>query len=184
MSAYVVATWSLTREQELRHLGREASRQADQAIGALGEQLLVDPRTVVEALQVRVRDQLQQVPVAGRVAGQDREVAVLLLALPWRALEARRGRHVGLDADDRLDAGRDPRLVEPERAEHRPVVGDRERRHPGCLRAFEQGVDPRGAVQERELGVGVEVDEALHAVPLASSEPGSLWETCGLLTRL
>src|SRR5919201_405833 len=52
-------------------------------------------------------------------------------------------------------------LVELERAEHHPVIGDRERRHPERGRALEQRGDPGGAVEQRVLGMGVEVDEAL-----------------------
>ena len=63
---------------------RQAAREADEALGVLGQQLLVDPGPVVEALEVRVGDQLQQVPVARLVLGEEREVAVLLLVLPGR----------------------------------------------------------------------------------------------------
>ncbi|HEX6208056.1 MAG TPA: hypothetical protein VF058_06810, partial [Actinomycetota bacterium] len=112
------------------HLGGEAAREPDQPLGVAGEQLLVDPRTVVEALEVGVGDEPQEVPVAGLVPGQDREVPVLLLVLAGVAVEPRARRHVGLDAEDRLDPSRPGLTVEVERAEHHAVVGEADRRHP------------------------------------------------------
>ena len=111
-------------------LGREASREADDPLRVLGEQGLVHPRAVVEALEVGLRHEPEQVAVPGLVLGQERQVVVLLLALAGGPVEPRARRHVRLDPDDRRDA-RGPRgLVEPERAEHGAVVRDRQRRHP------------------------------------------------------
>ncbi len=53
-------------------LGGEAAGEPDQALAVLGQQLLIDPRAVVKALEMRVGDQLQQVAVAGLVPGEDR----------------------------------------------------------------------------------------------------------------
>ena len=89
-------------------------------------------------------------------------MVVLLLALPGVAIEPRPGRDVGLHADDRLDAGGPGGLVELQRAEHRPVVGHRQRRHAVRDRLGEdrrrRGVglrrlDPRRPVQQRVLRV-------------------------------
>ena len=175
---HLVGLGCLTAEQQLRDLGREAPREPDQALAVLGQELLVDPGPVVEALEVRVGDQLEEVPVPGLVPSQDREVPVLLLALTRGPLEPGRGRDVGLDPHDRLDPGRDPGLVELQRPEHRTVVGERERRHPELGGPLEQRLDPRGPVQQGELGVHVEVNEAVRhdsLSPISSSGSWNLW---------
>jgi hypothetical protein len=151
----------LSVQGELRRLARQAAGEPDQARGTLLEQRLVDPGPMVEALEVRVRDELQKVSVAGLVLGEDREVPVLLLALAGRPVEARAGRDVGLHAEDRLDAGRPPRFVELQRAEHPAVVGDGDRGHPGLGGFLEERLDAGGPVEQRELRVRVEVHEAV-----------------------
>jgi hypothetical protein len=50
-------------------------------------------------------------------------------------------------------------VVEGHRREHVAVLGDGERRHLELDRFVEQLVDATGAVEERELGVQVEVNE-------------------------
>ena len=139
----------------------------------LGHELLVHAWAVVEALEVGRGHELEQVAVPGLVPGEQREVVVLLLALAGVAIEPRARRDVGLDADDRLDAGLPGRLEEAQRAEHRSVVGDGDRGHAEALRLSEDrgrpGVrrgrfDASGAVEQGVLGVHVEVDEAVAAV--------------------
>jgi hypothetical protein len=99
----------------------------------LRQQLLVHARAVVEALEVRGGDELQEIPVSPLVAGEEGEVVVLLLVLAGLAVEPRARRDVGLDAEDRLDAVGMRCLVEAERAEHHAVIGDRDRRHRHAL---------------------------------------------------
>ena len=160
---------ALAGQQQDGELGRKAARQADQTFGVLGQQLRVHPRPVVEALEVREGDELQQVPVAGLVLGQQGQVVVALLALTRCPVEARARGHVGLHADDRLHPELARGLVEPERPEHRAVIGHGQRRHAvahrlgedrGCLRVRPRRFDPGRPVQERVLRVGVEVHEA------------------------
>ena len=103
----------------------------------LGHQLLVHARPVVEALQVRGRDEPQEVAVARLVVGEQCQVVVLLLVLTGVAIEPRAGRHVGLHADDRRDGG------------HLELGGTC-----GEVR------DAARTVEDRVLGVDVEVDEA------------------------
>ena len=57
-------------------------------------------------------------------------------------------------------------IVKDHRREHVAVLGDRERRHLQLDRFVEQLVDAAGAVEQRELGVQVEVDElSSSAIP-------------------
>ena len=140
----------------------QAARQPDQPLGPLGQQLLVDARPVPEPLQVGVCHQPKEVPVAFLARHQERQVPVLLLALAGSPVEPLARRHVGLHPDDRPDAVAAGGLVEVERPEHGPVVGEGDRRHPESGRLGAQVFHPRGPVQERVLAVGVQVDEAVQ----------------------
>ena len=77
----------LAVQQLLRELRTQAAREADDAFGVFGHELLVHARPVVEALEVGVAHQLQQVAVPGLVLGEQGEVVVLLLALAGVAIE-------------------------------------------------------------------------------------------------
>ncbi len=55
-------------QEQLRELGADAPRKADQALAVLGENVLVDPRLVVVAFEIRPRGEAQQVPKSGSVA--------------------------------------------------------------------------------------------------------------------
>ena len=66
---------------------------------------------------------------------------------------------VDLAADDRLDPGSLGRLEELHRPRHRPVVGERDGRHLELGGPGDEVGNPAGAVEDRVLGVDVEVDE-------------------------
>jgi hypothetical protein len=180
------------------HLGGlpgQAPGQDDQAFGVLGEELLVDAGAgehagAEVALEPAARHELHEVAVAGLVLGQHGQVAVGLLALLAVAVEARPRGDVGLDAHDGLDTCRDPRVEEVQRPVHRAVIGDREGRHLVLGGAREELADPAGPVQQRELAVHVQVDEAgVRSHPSRQSLPrgsdtDAVCKSCGLLTRL
>ena len=141
-------------------LGVQAPREHQQPVGVLCEELVVDPGLVVVALEVRPRDELDEVLVAGPVAHEDREVVGALVAAILRAaLLAAARRDVELAADDRLDAGLLGRQVEIDRAEQIPVVGQRDRREAQLLRLLDELLELGGAVEQAVLGVNVQVDE-------------------------
>src|SRR4030095_14986361 len=107
--------------------------------------------------------------------------------LTGRAVEPRARRDVGLDAHDGGDPGRSTCLVELERSEHRPVIGHTQGRHTDLPGPLEQGADPRCPVEQRVLGMRVQVDEATsrHA-PLATSSterPDAVWTTCAFAVQ-
>src|SRR5690606_36408221 len=87
-------------------LRAQAARQGDDALVVLLEQLQVDARLHVEALEVGAAGELAEVLVALEVLGQQGEVEVAAVDLGGAAalLEARARRHVRLEADDWLDA--------------------------------------------------------------------------------
>jgi hypothetical protein len=67
---------------------------------------------------------------------------------------------VRLDPEDGLDAVRPCLLVEGDRAVQVAVVGDRDGVHPEFFDPLDELVDAVAAVEQRVLGVQVEVDEA------------------------
>ena len=165
------------------HLAGRAAGEGDDALGVLGEDLVVHPRLVEEALDAGPRRQPEQVVHAGGVLGEQRQVGErtttghvvvpALVPLHARAVEpAGARREIGLDADDRLDAASRGLLVEVVGTEHVAVVGDRQSRHLLRDRLVKQLADPRGAVQHRVLGVVVQVHELRpgHS-PTTSSTP-------------
>ena len=66
---------------------------------------------------------------------------------------------VDLAADQRLDAGLQALLVELDGAGQGAVVGERDSGHLQLGGACDQCRNPAGPVEDRELGVDVEVDE-------------------------
>ena len=162
----------LAEPQEGLHLARGAAGGGDQPLRVRLQQLAVHAGLVEEALEAGPAVEAEQVVHPGRVLGQQRHVGegaaaghVVAAALapldpgPVAAVGARRD--VGLDADDRLDAGLGGLLPEVVGAEDVPVVGHRQRghAHPGRLR--EQVVQPGRAVEHGVLGVRVQVDEGV-----------------------
>ena len=137
----------------LRDPPRQAAGERDQARRVLREELPVDARPVVVALQVAERAELDQVGVAGRRLGQQREVRrPLRLHVPVVG-------DVHLAPDDRLHALLVGGLVEVDRAGQRAVVGERHRRHLEPGRLVDERRDPARPVEDRVLGVDVQVDE-------------------------
>ncbi len=156
---------------------------------------------MVEALQVGVGHEAEQVPVPPLVPGQDGEVPVVLIVLAGGPVEAGAGGHVRLDPEDGLDAPRPRLLVEVQGSEHDPVVGEPHGRHAQLLGLLEDAGGSRlggdgdagEAVEEGELGVRVKMDEALPHVRqyrppsrLRRLPRGArpVWKTCGLMTPL
>jgi hypothetical protein len=80
---------------------------------------------------------------------------------------------VDLAADDRLHALLARLPVELDRAGEAPVVGERHRRHLQLGRAGRQLRDPAGPVEDRVLGVDVEVDEGRANHRVSHLRPGS-----------
>jgi hypothetical protein len=113
----------------------------------------VDARLVVVALEVPGRGELDQIAVALIRFGQESQVRVTLLLL-GRVLA-----DVDLAADQRLDAGLPGVLVELDGARKRAVVGERDGRHLELGGTRREVRDPAGPVEDRVLGVDMEVDE-------------------------
>ena len=148
----------------LRHLPTEASRQPDQSLAMLAQQLLVDARVVIEALQVAHRVQVGQVLPADVVLGQEDQVVALSLG-PIVAI----GRDVGLAAEDGLDPVLARALVEIEGPEQVAVVGDGHGLHAALEHAGEELVQPDRAIEEAVLGMQMQMGELSHAPSIAGN---------------
>ena len=134
----------------------QAAGERDQALGVRVDQLHVDVRlSAPEALQVAGRRELDQIAQPRLVASQQRQVIALVLDLLTLAPVVDQ---VGLEPDDRLHGVLAAGLVELDRAVQDAVVGEPERRHPelGCPRR--ERLDLAGAVEQRILGMDVEVN--------------------------
>src|ERR1019366_126296 len=148
--------------EPLRDLRIQAARERDDPLVILLEKLPVHARLVIEAGQERLGHEPRQVPVAVRRLDEERQVVVVPLAverLHVLAIEARPGRDIRLDAEDRLDARLERGRLKLVRPEHVPVVGDRHGIHPGRLHLLDQVLEPVRAVEKGVLRVQVKVDE-------------------------
>ncbi len=172
----------------LHHAGRTAGR-GDDALGMLGDQLLVHPGFAVIAVERGDAAQPEKIAQPLRVGRQHCHVGVGTTPGDVAALAVRIGvalpavtpedgflvvpglrRDIGFYTDDRFDAGLLRGLVELVGTEHVAVVGHPHRGHAQAGRFGEQQADLRRTVQHRVLGVHVQVDEGItlgHWSPFA-----------------
>jgi hypothetical protein len=119
---------------------------------------MVDPRPVVEAFQLGSGGDGQQVAVAGIVLRQQEQVEGARIQPRVPVLHAS-GSHVGLDADDGLDARLRGGIEEVDRAEHGAMVGEGQGRHPLVLGPPDQSRDAAQPIEQRVFGMNVEMDK-------------------------
>ena len=164
--------------QQERNLAAQAPAGGHETLAVLGEQFLIDPRLVIEALEIRPADQFHEIFVPDLVRGQDDEVVIRgLLALAGGVErivliatavlgEPALGRQIHLAADDGFDPGLLGLEVKLDRPEHVAVIGHRDRRHLERPGLADETVDLIGPIQEAVLRMHVKVDElgAGHAV--------------------
>ena len=183
-------------EERLEDLAAETARGGDEPLAVVGENLPVDPGLVVVALEERPAGYLDQVPIAGGILGQEGQVVVELapaLGLTAGVVEsataggsfaARLVRHVRLGAQHRLDSLLPALPVEVDDPVHVAVIGDADRRLAVRDRSRHDVLDPGRSVQQRILGVDVEVAEGIghgtrgptqRYVPGRASTPGGAW---------
>ncbi len=133
------------------------------------QQLPVAPRLVPITRKISLRGQFEEVFIALVVLRQQGQVVIKLVPLvgvpagvveappPQRPLEPALGRHVRLDADDRLYPGCTGGLVEVQDPVHVAVVGDGDGGLAVCGRPLHDLLDPRRAIEHRELRMEVQV---------------------------
>ena len=136
-------------------------RHADRPIrpsAVLAQQLLVDARVVVEALEVPHRVQVREVLPADVVLREQDQVIAAAFGLVVSI-----GRDIGLAAEDRLHAVLLGLLVEVQRAEQVAVVGDGDLLHAALEHLGKQVVEADRAVEQAVLRVQMQVREFGHA---------------------
>ena len=161
----VVFAAGLDVPQVVGERGAEVAVDRDQALVPLLERSLVHAGLVVEALDVAVGRELDQVSPARFVAGQQDQVetavrdALGFLEAAVGGLRPDVGRNVRLDPQDGLDALLPAGLVEGDGAEQVAVVGQCDRVHAEAGDPVHQGLHPVASIEQRVLGVEVKVDE-------------------------
>ena len=141
----------LVDAKEPRNASLEAAAHADEPARAGGEQLQIDARPIIEAFDVRDGRELDEVAVPRFARDEQREMIVV--ELPRHAalfLDGPFG-EIGLHADDRLDARLARSLEKRNRAEHVPVVGERDGAHAHPLGGLDEILDPDRAVEKAVL---------------------------------
>ena len=123
----------------------------------LVEQFLVDARTVVESLQVRPGNELQQVAVAGVVLGDDHQV--IGGAFVGGAVAPAAVSDVQLASDDGFNAGILAFRVEIHHSVQGAVVGDAHGVHAQFAGATNQIGDAADAVEHTVFSMGMEMGE-------------------------
>jgi len=167
------------RLQPAVDLARGAAGRADDPLAVGLEQVAVDARLAVEALEARQAGEPEQVvqalgrlrphghvgvglaPFAAALAVLARALVEASAEVEGAALEAALRGVVALDADDGLHAGGLAALVEVVGAVDVAVVAHRERRHPEAGGLAEQVAEAGGTVEHGVLGVHVQVHELL-----------------------
>ena len=156
-----------------RELALEAGRHADEAAGVGGQQLFVDPRPVVEALEVALGDELAEVAVAGLVLDQEDEVVVVDVARTAGLLvEPALRRDVDLAAEDGLDALGLGLFEELDGAENVAVVGHGHGGHLLLVGLADEVRHTQTAVEDAVFGMVVQMDERRFHGRLSLSKPG------------
>ena len=147
-------------------------RQADSAIEPFGmprQQILVDSRLVVEALEKSGRDQLQQVAISLLVLAQQHQMVVAIrIAAAGEALL----RDVHFAADHRMHALGFGAVVKLHRAEKISVIGHRHGGHLLLDDEIHQLTDLAGAVEQRIIGMAMQMDERRRRTHLLSRSGG------------
>ncbi len=146
-----------------RDLALQARRRRDQPLGVSPQQLLVDPRSVIEPFRVGEGGELQEVPIPDPVFRQKYQVVGVFARGGDFPLRARSRSDVDLRPEDRLHASQKGLFVESDRPHHPAVIGDGNGGHLQLLHALDQRLELDRPVEEAVFRMEVEVDEALHS---------------------
>ena len=163
----------IVRQERRVDLAFQTPAQPDQPRRVLRQQLLVDARLVIHPVEMRLRDQLHEIRVARVVLGQQREMIRRVPPVARPAIQMRTRRHIHLAPDDRLHPRFLAFLKKLNRPEEIAVIRHRHRRHPQRLRLFHQLRDAHRPIEQRILGVQMQVNERIrrHAPKFANRRP-------------
>ena len=142
-------------EQALTEARGQTAGERDHALGVALDQTHVDRRlAALQPVEKAGRGELDEVAIARVVGGEQRQVVALGPARPTRRVVVD---EVDLTADDRLDAVLVAGLVQLDGAVHDAVIGQSEGRLAELRGALGERFDLACAVEQRVLGVDVEV---------------------------
>ena len=151
-----VSALHIVLQDGARDLAGNAGREADDALVVLAQEVLVDARLVVHALDVGQRDELDEVAVA-RLVLREQDQMVVADAIDLAVLLARARGHIDLAADDGLHALLLCLFVEVDDAVHGAVVGDGDAVHAERFRRLDEFLDAARTVEQAELRVDMEM---------------------------
>ena len=140
------------------NLAGHVAGERDEPFVVQTEEVLVDAGLVIEAVELRLGDELEEVFVADLVLREEDD-GVPRAVIDGGCLAEVVLHDVELDADDRFDAGILGLDVELDRAVHVGRVGEGERCHPEFLRLRDEVVDLRQGAEEGIVGVDVQMSE-------------------------
>ena len=149
---------------QLRNLAAQTGAAANDALGILRQQFVINARLVIKAVEIGARRQLHQVFVALEILRPQRQMMRVFLLVQRRIfIGVFAWRDIRLNADNRLDALGFARRIKVDGAVHHAVIGERERRHIHRGGALRQILDAIGAVEQRVLGMHVKMTKTAAA---------------------
>ena len=163
-------------EEQFVDLAVDTTAEADDALRILAQQVFIDARPIPLAVQMRLGDEFAEIVEAFIRLREQREVRGAFATGDLLLFMHGAGREVDLAAEDGLHLLRELlgrgffalfelRLrfagghVEVDRAVEIPVVRDGHRRHLILLRLLNHLINPHRAVEQRVVGVQMEMDE-------------------------
>ena len=144
----------------------EATAQSDQTARVGRKQFLVDPRLIMEAVEVGGGNELNEIAIPGVILRQQGEMISRVALVIWPVLDRSR-RHVGLATDDRLETRFGRFLVKFDRPVQVPVVRDGDGGHLEFRRLFHQLLHSHRSIEEGIFRVEMEVNERVGRHPTA-----------------
>ena len=153
-------------------LTRKTTAEREQALAVLLEAFLVHSGLVVEALQVRLGGQLDQVLKAHLVLGQDGEVGGIATSWHLLLLMHGTGRHVNLTSKDRLHSVLLGLLKELDNPVEISMIGHGQGWHLILRRLLHDLRNSVSPVQGRVFRMNVQMDEVVggHGASIQRSE--------------
>jgi len=152
----LVCFFLLALIEQLGNLSAETACGGNHALRMGGEKIVINTRAVVVAVEMGVRADLQQIPIAGEIARQQQEVIVLPVELDVApAHRPAPHRLVPLQPDDGVNLRGLTGPKELDRSVHRPMVGQGQSRLPQPLGLRHQVLDPAQSVEQGIFGVRV-----------------------------
>ena len=150
----------LVAHDPIRYFAGETAGEGNQPVLVRGQQFLVYARLVIITGQMRLGGELDEVFIAGGVLRQQQQVMIhVASAAAGFLFQPAARRDIDFAADDGFDAFFAGSLIEINDAVHGAVVGDGQCGEFQFMGLVHQPVQPAGAVEQRILGVQVEMNK-------------------------